>query len=200
MRSSSIFQLQHEVFMNGYIRIGGDFSQVYDSETMKALLNTNDTIGAVLRIHFCCEHIIDIWCNKVTSNEDFFGFGRTYFSMKVSIAKKLGLPAEIAAFLKNLNNLRNDFAHQTNFVISNQKLDDMRHLVDQIPSYGSQPIPKINDPSWEGLFDDRKLFWSMNDITTIERLVLIYYTFSIKTLIIFNKEFSERGISFSYSD
>lgn len=186
--------------MNGYIRIGGDCSKIYDLETMNALLNTNDKIGAVLRIHFCCEHIIDLWCNKITSNEDFFDFGRTNFGMKVSIAKKLGLSAEIAAFLKNINNLRNSFAHQTNFVISNQKLDDMRHLVDQIPSYGIQSIPKINDPSWEGLFDDRKICWSMNDITTIERLVLIYYTFSMKVLSVFNQEFAERGISFSYSD
>lgn len=186
--------------MNGYIRIGGDFSKIYDLETMNALLNTNDTIGAVLRIHFCCEHIIDLWCNKITSNKDFFDFGRTNFIMKVSIAKKLGLPAEISSFLKNINNLRNSFAHETNFVISNQKLDDMRHLVDQIPSYGSQSIPKINDPSWEGLFDDRKISWSMNDITTIERLVLIYYTFSMKVLSVFNQQFSERGISFSYSD
>lgn len=75
----------------------------------------------------------------------------------------------------------------------------MRHLVDQIPSYGSQSIPKINDPSWEGLLDDRRISWNMNDITIIERLVLIYYTFSMKVSV-FNQEFAERGVSFSYSD
>ena len=44
MRSSSIFQLQHEVFMNGYIRVGGDLSQVYDLETMKALNYAEETV------------------------------------------------------------------------------------------------------------------------------------------------------------
>lgn len=76
----------------------------------------------------------------------------------------------------------------------------MRHLVDQIPSYGSQSIPRINDPIWEGLLDDRRISWNMNDITIIERLVLIYYTFSMKVLSVFNQEFAERGVSFSYSD
>ena len=37
----------------GIVRIGGDVFGAFDDEVITALTNTQDLIGAVLRIHFC---------------------------------------------------------------------------------------------------------------------------------------------------
>ena len=190
--------------IEGYTRLGGDFSEPFDLETIKALLETKDTIGAVLRIHFCFERFLDLWCNKITNCEDFFNFGkgnsRATFSMKIAISVKLGLPIELAAVLRKFNSIRNTFAHQTNIKISNQNFNDIRHLIDQIPSHGERSFPKMDDPSWKGEFDGRIIFWSMPNISETDKLLLIYFTFSMKATNIFVKEFVEKKIIHSYSD
>ena len=190
--------------IEGYTRLGGDFSEPFDLETIKALLETKDTIGSVLRIHFCFERFLDLWCNKITNCEDFFNFGkgngRATFSMKIAISVKLGLPIELATVLRKFNSIRNTFAHQTNIKISNQNFNDIRHLIDQIPSHGDRSFPKMNDPSWKGEFDGRMIFWSMPNISETDKLLLIYFTFSIKATSIFVKEFVEKKIVHSYSE
>lgn len=189
-----------------YTKIGGDFLEPFDLETISALLYTKDIIGAVLRIHFCFEEFLDLWCDKVTYCEDFFDFskikkvGRVSFRMKIAISQKLGLPSELVDVFKKFSDLRNDFAHEVNTKISDQQFDDIRHLIDKIPSYGERTIPKMNHPSWKPQFDDRILFWSMPDISKTDKLLLIYFTFSMKLISIFTKEFAEKGIPFSYSD
>ncbi len=186
--------------IEGYTRLGGDFSEPFDLETIKALLGTKDTIGAVLRIHFCFERFLELWCNKITNCDDFFDFGRVTFSMKVDISKKLGLPIELAVVFKKFNNIRNSFAHKKNFAISAQNLDDLRHLIDRIPSHSDKQFPKMDDSSWKGDFDGRIVFWNMPNISEIDKLLFIYFTFSMKTTGIFVKEFTEKGIIHSYSD
>ncbi len=187
--------------IDGYIRVGGDFIEPYDLETIKSLLVTEDIIGAVLRIHFCFERFLDLWCNKITNCEDFFDFGRITFSMKIEISKKLGLPIELAAVFKKFNTIRNNFAHKTNITITDQQLNDIRHSIDQIPSRsGNMPFPKMDDPSWKGQFDERVIFWNMPNISKIDKLLIIYFTFSMKTTSIFISEFAEKGITHSYSD
>lgn len=42
--------------MQGMVRIGGDVIGI-DDEIITALTNTQDLIGAVLRIHFCLEGV-----------------------------------------------------------------------------------------------------------------------------------------------
>lgn len=190
--------------IESYTRLGGDFSQPYDLETIRALLYTKDTIGSVLRIHFCFERFLDLWCNKITGCDDFFNFGRGYdaadFKMKVGISKQLGLPSELVTVFNKFNKIRNGFAHNRNTKISDEELNNIRLLVDKILSYGDSPIPKMDDPSWSGKFDDRTISWNMQNISTVDKLLLIYFTFSLKTTGIFVREFTDRQIPFSHSD
>lgn len=58
----------------------------------------------------------------------------------------------------------------------------------------------MDDPSWRGEFDDRIVFWNMPNISEIDKLLFIYFTFSMKTTGVFVKEFAEKGIIHSYSD
>lgn len=188
---------------NTIFKTGGDIAGAYDLDTIIALINTKDLIGAVLRIHFCLEEFLNIWCDKITICEDFFNLGRGKyigFDMKLAISKKLGLPSDLAEVFMLFNRVRNKFAHKTNVVITDDELNSIRYAIDRITTYGSTMIPKMDDPSWEGELDGRKVSWNMPNATVIDRLIFIYFTFSMKVISSFDKELSEKGIPFSYSD
>ncbi|WP_445115668.1 hypothetical protein [Acinetobacter sp. WZC-1] len=176
-------------------RAGGDLAAAYNTGTINALINTKDLIGAVLRIHFCLEEFLNVWCSKITKCENFFDFNdRVSFEMKLAIAKKLGLPIELQAVFKIINRIRNKFAHNTNMEISDQELDDIRHAINRIPSYGSETIPTIGTPDCVGLIGNREISWDMENVNVFDRLTLIYFIFSMKCLSVFNKEFTDRSI------
>ena len=182
-------------------RVGGDIAAAYNMETISALTQTKDLIGAVLRIHFCLEEFLNVWSSKITKCENFFDFSnRVSFEMKLSISKKLGLPDELHAVFKIINKIRNKLAHNTNIEISDQDLDDIRHAINKVPSYGSEAMPKIIGSSVCGCVDGRDLSWEMDGVTVFDRLIIIYFIFSMKCLSVFNKEFSERGIAFSFTE
>lgn len=42
------------------VRVGGDVLGAFDDEIITALANTEDLIGAVLRVHFCLEEFLNI--------------------------------------------------------------------------------------------------------------------------------------------
>jgi len=179
--------------------IGADFAEVFDLNTMVALINSNDEIGAVLRIHFMLESLIELWCNKITKNEDFFNFKpRPNFSLKLEIAKKLELNAEIARFIKTFNNIRNGMAHKKENIISTNVIDSLRYALDSMPSYGEELIPKIGDSNWSIQIDQRHFTWNSPNMSSIDRLMFLYFTFSMKAIDIFEKELTEKGIPIEY--
>ncbi len=169
-----------------------DLSAAYDLENMKALMGTEDLLGAMLRIHFILEAFLDIWCNKITNCEDFFGLKRfTSFDNKLEISKKLGLPSELAVVFKLFNKLRNKFAHKPNYVICSNDLDNIHQAINQITTH--------NDDSKFSMiaFNGREIRWDMPDIPTIDSLLLNYFAFSQKVNDVFTNEFSKRNIPFS---
>lgn len=180
-------------------RIGADFSDVFDLNIMIALINSNDEIGTVLRIHFMLESLIELWCNKITKNGDFFNFRpRPNFSLKLEIAKKLELNAEMARFIKTFNTIRNDMAHQKENIISTKVIDSLRHALDSMPSYGDELIPKIGDSAWSIQIDQRHYSWNTPDLSNIDKLMFLYFTFSMKAIDIFKKELTEKDIPIEY--
>lgn len=180
-------------------RVGADFSDIFDLNIIIALINSNDEIGSVLRIHFMLENLIELWCNKITENENFFDFRpRPSFSLKLEIAKKLRLNSEMARFIKTFNTVRNDIAHQKESIISTKVIDSLRHALDSMPSYGEELIPKIGDSDWSIQIDQRRYTWNSPDMSNIDRLMFLYFTFSMKAIDIFVKELTEREIPVEY--
>lgn len=173
--------------------IGGDAAAVFNSENRKALMDTQDLIGVVLRVHFSLEELLNIWCNKITNCDDFFDFDNSVsFALKLKIANKLGLPSDLSNFFKLFNTLRNKFAHRANYTISNSELNNLRYAVENIHVKDIKEVSKIY------LGDKLITSWDIPNITNIQKLILIHYTFDTKALKIFDKEFKKRGISFSY--
>lgn len=179
-------------------RVGGDVSGAFDDEVITALSKTQDLIGAVLRIHFCLEAFINIWCNKITDNTDFFDFGFIGFDKKAKIAKKLGLPENVYEILVMFNGIRNKYAHDTSAKITIKKLDEIRIKIDNLPSFGSKEMPKINDPKYETLIGDKMISWNGLDISIKDKLVFLYFNLSAKLISIYNNEFVKKNIPFSY--
>lgn len=181
-------------------KTGADFANVLDIDVIIALLDSNDDIGVVLRIHFLLENLLELWCSKITGYENFFDFDdRISFSMKLKFAKKLEINPEVASFIKIFNRFRNDMAHFKGSIISDDILDKLRHALNRIPSFGEKKIPKIEDPEWVGEFDNRAISWSDPNISNKDKLMLIYFTFCMKVISVFINDLSEKGISISYA-
>ncbi|WP_353161968.1 hypothetical protein [Acinetobacter guillouiae] len=185
--------------IEGVVRVGGDVRGAYDNEVMTALANTQDLIGAVLRIHFCLEEFLNIWCNKISGDADFFDIGFIGFDKKSKIAQKLGLPANVIEVFLQFNKLRNKYAHDTSANITIQKLDEIRVKIDNLPCYGEVEIPKINDPKFETYAGSKIISWDGDNITIKDKLVLLYFVLSIKIIGIYVVELKKRNISFEYA-
>lgn len=188
-----------KIMNQGMVRIGGDVLGAFDDEVITALANTQDLIGAVLRVHFCLEEFLNIWCNKVTDNKDFFDFGFIGFDKKIKIAVKLGLPENLSIIFKLFNSIRNKYAHDTSAKITIEQLNDIRIKIDSLPNFGTQPIPKCNDPLFKTPVGDKILSWNGINISTKDRIVFLYFVFSMKILGAYVAELHKRGISFNYA-
>lgn len=172
------------------------FSEVFDLDIVLALTKSNDEIGVVLRIHFILESFIELWCNKITKNEDFFEFRpRPNFSLKLEIAKKLGLNAEVVRFIKTFNKIRNGIAHKKRNAISKNNIDSLRQALDSMPSLASDVIAEMGDSEWSVQIDQRRYDWKSSNMSNINRLIFLYFIFSIKAMDIFEKELAEKVIS-----
>lgn len=181
-----------------YVRVGGDLKNAYNDQIIFELIRTSDLIGAILRLHFCLEEFLNVWCNKVTGVDDFFDIGFIGFDKKISIAQKLGLPDELAAVFKLFNKRRNDFAHDANSTITVDQLNDLRYKIDNIETF-AKPVPKCNDNNFMGLnFDGREISWDSEGVTPKDRLVILYLVFALKLINRFDVAFKEKGIPFTY--
>lgn len=180
--------------------IGGDLSPIYDKETIKALHTTKDLIGAILRIHFCLEGFLNLWCSKIAQCEDFFDFSNsTTFYIKLEISKKLGLPHELSVVFKKFNQMRNKFAHEANHIVSNDDLNSIRYAIDQIPVNISPTILKVED-SFIVQADQPRVGWNTPNASTLHKLLLLFTSFHLKIIMIFAEEFTKKGISFSFQE
>lgn len=177
--------------------VGGDLSKAFDQKTMKALVSTPDLIGAVLRVHFCLEELLNLWCEKITSVQDFFDIGFIGFEKKLLIAEKLGFPEQLSVIFRKFNKIRNMFAHDSNTELSIQMLDDIRHLIDRVETYSDTPLPKTSELR---MFGDQgvKYDWSSKNVDIKDRLVFIYFIFSLTLVHRYQYEFIQRNISHNF--
>lgn len=79
------------------------------------IFSTTDNIGAVLRSHLICEQLAEAWVCGVCNNEHVFGSEddrvKVECNAKLKIAKNLGMPISLYNAMKQLNKIRNMFAH-----------------------------------------------------------------------------------------
>jgi len=119
-------------------------NRVNESDIINSIIkviDTEDLVGAVLRVHLISELLIDSWICARTDCNELFGTReddrlQIECSKKISLARNLGLPKEICTLLKKLNKVRNDFAHK----IESSDIDDkdMLSLIDLTKNLSSK--------------------------------------------------------------
>lgn len=175
--------------------VGYDFGKAFDPNIAILLATTSDELGSVLRAHFCLEEFLDIWCNTITGVKDFLDIGFIGFDKKLSIAKKLGLPDDLAIVFKKFNKLRNSYAHDGSSVLNTDTLSDIKNAIDLIDAHCPKTIPNCQDMPLK--IDGKDISWGGENTNNRERFVLLYLTFSMKLFHRFNHEFLSRRIEFN---
>lgn len=174
--------------------IGGDLAKIFDANLLIILVTSTDPIGVVLRIHFCIEAFLDLWCKKITNTEDFFDFGFIGFDKKLSIAKKLGFPEDVACAFKRINKIRNKFAHDIDAQIQLNELNELRREIDIIETFNVESF-KISEMKIES--KNILIKWN-EDLSAIKKIVLLYSTLSLKLFLRYRYEFEIKGVEFKY--
>lgn len=82
----------------------------------------------VLRSHLMTEQLLEYFINKILGYELVFDKARLSFEQKRRIAKNLGLRQELASFIKRFNALRNKFAHNIDYEVSDEDISELKSL------------------------------------------------------------------------
>lgn len=142
---------------------------------------TDDLIGAVLRLHLVGEKIIEAWICAASGFSNFFLEDKNKqfiieCDIKLKIAKNMGLPKSLCTTLKTLNSLRNSIAHDPKLQdIEPKKIDSMmeglrNHLNDNGKRSLKDQRIKISNPSKTGYVE---VGFDTNDISNKIKLSLI---------------------------
>lgn len=84
-----------------------------DMNVLMASLETEDDVGAVLRMHLVFEKFLDWTFDHYVTEEKKACIQRpTNYRGKISMAAALGLPVALATAINQLNNVRNSLAHR----------------------------------------------------------------------------------------
>ncbi|MBP2167021.1 hypothetical protein J2125_000213 [Erwinia toletana] len=99
-----------------------------------AACQTEDDIGAVLRLHLLLEKDLEVWCACSSENGKIFaGFGENLsleFSAKNQLAYNFDLSEDLYKVIKRFNKIRNVRAHQVdNFAITDAEIDSLTSLI-----------------------------------------------------------------------
>jgi len=131
---------------------------LFNEQTWKRLtsiMESEDDIGVVLRLHLVTEKIIEAWCCAASNNSHFFdGFGESLtmsYAAKLKLASNFGLNDFSYKELKEINRIRNARSHQ----IDNSKITDqeIQKLITLISGDGQKEL--IEDEKF-GLFVGEK--------------------------------------------
>ncbi|BCB60426.1 hypothetical protein HaloA020_11270 [Halomonas sp. A020] len=116
----------------GYTAIGGDFEKAFRYERILKLVNVNDDIATVLRLHLVIENILELWVSKATQHPEILAHGRFSFAHKLALAEGSGLPQDLAKAYGHINKVRNQIAHAKTEELSDAQVESMAALTDNI--------------------------------------------------------------------
>lgn len=116
----------------GYTAIGGDFEKAFRYERILKLVNVNDDIATVLRLHLVIKNILELWVSKATQHPEILAHGRFSFAHKLALAEGSGLPQDLAKAYGHINKVRNQIAHAKTEELSDAQVESMAALTDNI--------------------------------------------------------------------
>lgn len=183
-----------------YVEVGGDFAEIFDQATLLSMLNSHDEAAVALKFHLIMEEFINIWCSKRTYTDDLFaGIDFVPFKTKLAIARNLGLEIGISKALDKLNTARNRYSHRLKYNMAANDVESLSALIDNaapehpVNSCSSFVIESSGiDP--QGRLAKQTHSWNSGNP---KKLFIMCVTLTMKTTLWIQKEFDDRGISYT---
>ncbi|MDG2941163.1 hypothetical protein [Exercitatus varius] len=143
-------------------------------ESLILAVQTEDIIGTVLRLHLFCEKTIEAYICGMCNQEQLLGYNLSNndkfiidFSIKLKMAKSIGLPQKLYKVLSKLNLIRNAIAHVKDVDIPKNHLQSAKTmLIDylkekdssiHINQYGLELNNDDGSPMYKRTFGDNDL-------------------------------------------
>ncbi|NEX13905.1 MAG: hypothetical protein C1941_04285 [Prosthecochloris sp.] len=183
---------------NKKYNLGGDFSQIFNSKDYLAMINIPDEATCILRSHLILEEVLNLWANKITNTKDLYAGVIVAFTVKLEIAKNLGLNKSIYTTIKKINNIRNKFSHNKDFQLKDSTITSLKNSVNSIES--SKPIKNCEDFTITGKSPSEKnvqLIYSWKHSNNRVKFTLIFITLILKITYLIQNEFKNRNINYT---
>lgn len=101
----------------------------FDVEKCHERLKTGDDWQAVVQAHLFYDHVLSSILGEAMSYPDEVDLDRTSFATKLDLAAGFGLiTRQIKSYLKRVNKIRNDIAHNLAFEVKGTDYDNLRQL------------------------------------------------------------------------
>lgn len=160
----------------------GDLAKIFAAPHLVYLASSQDDTALVLRAQLIAEECSALWVSKFSAAPG--KLGRIGFAQKLMIARHLGLPDDLAAPMKTLNDMRNDMAHEINK--SEIDLDRLSKMKMQVEAIRLPPgTPMLENPIQIGMpRDGVTLYYSDPTTTARQRLAIIFDAFLVRFIVV----------------
>lgn len=183
-----------------HVSVGGDFTNVFDSETFLTMLNSRDEAAVALKFHLIMEEFINIWCAKITGLDDLFhGLDFVAFKTKLQIAKNLGLSVDVVRALEKLNWIRNRYSHRLKFQVGTADIESLAALIDNcVPdamvNKCSEFYVESSGVDQSGLRVSKNHNWSAG---SAKKIFIMCVTLTMKMTFWMQSQFDEKGVRYT---
>ena len=181
-----------------HILVGGDFTSVFDHEDYMIMFNSLDEVSVVLRAHLILEEFLSIWCSRVGGLR--LQNRNTSFMRRLKAAKALGLSQDYYVIMEDFNYIRNCYAHERKYRISQSVLDALKEKVNMLPS--NPPMHPCDHfhifaqgKDQFGRPQEVRHDWVSSD--TKKRVLLVFVQLVMKLVQWMQSEFNRRGIEYT---
>ncbi|EMN5321684.1 hypothetical protein N8S19_11620 [Enterobacter hormaechei subsp. steigerwaltii] len=118
-----------------YVKIDHDFGYFLDSSKMEKIADFEDESAALLKLMLIHEDFLRVVIENLRpEGSDNYNSIKNYkyFASKLSAAVLLGLPISLADAMKELNNIRNKYAHKIEYEITDEEVDKLAETIKTI--------------------------------------------------------------------
>lgn len=140
----------------GYVTVNHDLGIFLDPEKYIPITRLNDEGAALLKLGLIMENFLTVFITNVRApgTEVYIKTTGRYFLQKLETSVALGLPVSIADALKAFNTLRNKFAHEIDYVMTDEDYEVAERKVNAITREEVNPANRFNVDGIRLMFED----------------------------------------------
>lgn len=138
---------------SGYVSINNPFGIFLDAQKYAPIANLPDEASALLKLGLITENFLSVFILNIRDEgtEDYVKDVR-YFMPKLETSVALGLPVKIANAFKLLNKIRNNFAHNLDYQMTQDDHLQLERKISEITIEEVNPYKYFNTESITPIF------------------------------------------------